>query len=366
MTAASALRLHPKKKAPRVRDAARKQQRKGALAAFFLSPRRGDSGVGVSPQTPPRASPLPRFRFAALVARSSVRVRSPCRESARGSAPRATTRARDGAVDGHVPDNDGVRVLEESARTRARRRSTCCSARTRSTASSPSSPASRSAFASSPTSGSPPRTARVKNEFHRATSMDPRFFDYHRPARLARRCAARARAARGSVAFPRVPLMRVEGPLIVVQLVETTLLNLVNYASLVATNAARHRLVAGPGVQLLEFGLRWRAGPRRGGLGVEVRLRRRVRRHVQPRGRTTVRHPGQGHARALVRPGARGVGRPGGERVERRRRKRTRFTARARERGPEFALRGFQAARPGVRDKLRGRAVRARVVWCRR
>lgn len=60
----------------------------------------------------------------------------------------------------------------------------------------------------------------------------------------------------GSVAFPRVPLIKLEGPLIIVQLLETTLLTLVNYASLMATNAARYRIVAGPVVKLLEFGLR--------------------------------------------------------------------------------------------------------------
>ncbi|KDP31950.1 hypothetical protein JCGZ_12411 [Jatropha curcas] len=72
--------------------------------------------------------------------------------------------------------------------------------------------------------------------------------------------------AEGSVVFPKVPLLRIEGPIAVVQLLETPLLNLVNYASLVATNAARHRFVAGKSKILLEFGLRRAQGPD-GGVG---------------------------------------------------------------------------------------------------
>lgn len=64
----------------------------------------------------------------------------------------------------------------------------------------------------------------------------------------------------GTVCFPREPLMRIEGPCALCQLIETPLLNCINFATLMATNAARFRLHC-PNHSLVEFGLRRAQGP---------------------------------------------------------------------------------------------------------
>ncbi len=59
----------------------------------------------------------------------------------------------------------------------------------------------------------------------------------------------------GTVCFPQEPLIRVRGPIIPCMLLETALLTLVNFQTLVATKAARGALAA-RGEPVLEFGLR--------------------------------------------------------------------------------------------------------------
>lgn len=54
----------------------------------------------------------------------------------------------------------------------------------------------------------------------------------------------------GTVVFPRTPLLSIEAPLAVGQLLETTLLTLLNYPSLIATNAARMVMAAAPPLSL--------------------------------------------------------------------------------------------------------------------
>ncbi|MCL2881977.1 MAG: nicotinate phosphoribosyltransferase [Coriobacteriia bacterium] len=64
----------------------------------------------------------------------------------------------------------------------------------------------------------------------------------------------------GEICFAQEPLLRITGPIEQCQLLETPLLNLINFSTLIATKAARCTLAA-EGAPLLEFGLRRAQGP---------------------------------------------------------------------------------------------------------
>ena len=59
----------------------------------------------------------------------------------------------------------------------------------------------------------------------------------------------------GTVFFPNEPILRVVAPLPEAQLVESRLINILHFQTLIASKAARHVLLA-PGKQLVDFGLR--------------------------------------------------------------------------------------------------------------
>ena len=60
----------------------------------------------------------------------------------------------------------------------------------------------------------------------------------------------------GTAIFANEPILRIEAPLWQAQLLETYILNTINYQTLIATRAARLRDVAGKSAKLLEFGSR--------------------------------------------------------------------------------------------------------------
>src|SRR6266496_2961598 len=59
----------------------------------------------------------------------------------------------------------------------------------------------------------------------------------------------------GTVVFPHEPLLRVRGPIMQAQLVESALLNVINFQSLIATKASRV-VYAARGDAVIDFGLR--------------------------------------------------------------------------------------------------------------
>jgi nicotinate phosphoribosyltransferase len=82
--------------------------------------------------------------------------------------------------------------------------------------------------------------------------FEPEFFDYLVSLRMT--CDIDA-VPEGTVVFPHEPLIRVKGPIIHCQLLETPLLNMINFQTLIATKATRVCLAANR-QPVLEFGLR--------------------------------------------------------------------------------------------------------------
>ncbi|MFP4009654.1 MAG: nicotinate phosphoribosyltransferase, partial [Spirulinaceae cyanobacterium] len=76
----------------------------------------------------------------------------------------------------------------------------------------------------------------------------------------------------GTAIFPNEPFLRVDAPLWQAQLIETFILNTINYQSLIATRAARLRYVAGKEAKLLEFGTRRAFSPQGAVLAVRAAL----------------------------------------------------------------------------------------------
>ncbi|MHB1946909.1 MAG: nicotinate phosphoribosyltransferase [Gammaproteobacteria bacterium] len=85
----------------------------------------------------------------------------------------------------------------------------------------------------------------------------PEFLDYLKNLKFS--CDIDA-IPEGTVVFPHEPLIRVKGPLLQGQLLESILLNIINFQTLIATKAARVCQVT-KGDTVLEFGMRRAQGP---------------------------------------------------------------------------------------------------------
>src|SRR5205823_9276890 len=64
----------------------------------------------------------------------------------------------------------------------------------------------------------------------------------------------------GTILFPNEPIIRIEAPIIEAQIVETYILSMINFQSLIATKASRI-VAAAKGKPIIEFGSRRAHGP---------------------------------------------------------------------------------------------------------
>ncbi|MCL3781595.1 nicotinate phosphoribosyltransferase [Prolixibacteraceae bacterium JC049] len=85
-----------------------------------------------------------------------------------------------------------------------------------------------------------------------STGLHPEFIEYLRKFEFTGTIHS---VREGEIVFPNTPIMRVEGNLVESQIIETLLLNFINFQSLIATKAFRIKLIAGDR-PFSDFGLR--------------------------------------------------------------------------------------------------------------
>ncbi|HWJ80575.1 MAG TPA: nicotinate phosphoribosyltransferase [Niallia sp.] len=96
------------------------------------------------------------------------------------------------------------------------------------------------------------RFTKTDLEYLKKEGFKDDFLDYLKDMRFT---GSLRSAEEGEVVFANEPLMRIEAPLAQAQIVETAILNIVNYQTLIATKASRIKTTIGEGV-VMEFGSR--------------------------------------------------------------------------------------------------------------
>lgn len=94
-------------------------------------------------------------------------------------------------------------------------------------------------------------------EFLRKNGLNNDFINYLKDFRFRGNVYS---SLEGDVVFPTRPVLQIESNIIEAQIIETILLNVLNFQTLIATKASRMRLVSGKG-RLVDFGLRRAHGP---------------------------------------------------------------------------------------------------------